>query len=207
MRSEEEDGALESAHPRWRGAHFCFLWLSGFCFGSSPLARGTSGAWTMYKKNFGLIPAGAGHISAVAVLLGRWWAHPRWRGAHGKSRTMGHAQGGSSPLARGTWRLLARQGCSVGLIPAGAGHILRCTRPCRQRAAHPRWRGAHARATRGALSHTGSSPLARGTFHLGHEFFFRHRLIPAGAGHMECLRYPCCYGAAHPRWRGAHANS
>ena len=51
-------------------------------------------------------------------------AHPRWRGAHLKDIYSDVFLAGSSPLARGTSP--QRLGCAprIGLIPAGAGHIL-----------------------------------------------------------------------------------
>ena len=70
--------------------------------------------------------------------------------------------------------------------------------------AHPRWRGAHARARPRAEVSVGSSPLARGTFPASVILIPMPGLIPAGAGHICGRDPPCTYPTAHPRWRGAH---
>ena len=70
---------------------------------------------------------------------------------------------GSSPLARGTLGDTPITIVGNGLIPAGAGNTPIYGEDREIPGAHPRWRGEHPVRKFMNGSHTGSSPLARGT--------------------------------------------
>ena len=72
--------------------------------------------------------------------------------------------GGSSPLARGTYRRRARNRTDRRLIPARAGNIDGAIAEPSRDTAHPRSRGEHGRLSDEVSPIHGSSPLARGTF-------------------------------------------
>ena len=72
--------------------------------GSSPLARGPSGAAMAAINATRLIPARAGNIHVPAPLEPSTRAHPRSRGEHRLAALVGRLAAGSSPLARGTWK-------------------------------------------------------------------------------------------------------
>ena len=90
-------------------------------------------------------------------------AHPRSRGEHIERAEEGEEVGGSSPLARGTSRLILAVLVLARLIPARAGNMLKNGLEVVASTAHPRSRGEHvsSRIRNNAVS--GSSPLARGT--------------------------------------------
>ena len=131
--------------------------------GSSPLARGTHGIGCTLEKCRGLIPARAGNTRTFSPSHAARWAHPRSRGEHPYKPLRVLLMMGSSPLARGTLRIISIPRARVGLIPARAGNTgIRRLHAARIRA-HPRSRGEH--PSPGALEAAarGSSPLARGT--------------------------------------------
>ena len=92
--------------------------------GSSPLARGTSRLGTARSAGGRLIPARAGNIRGTPAYLIHAPAHPRSRGEHKNTRAADFYINGSSPLARGTYILVAHQVSFHRLIPARAGNIL-----------------------------------------------------------------------------------
>ena len=131
-----------------------------------------------------LIPARAGNmVGAGAPRVGES-AHPRSRGEHNFRVSLSCTVTGSSPLARGTSKILELPLFRVRLIPARAGNIAIMTSTSTPAAAHPRSRGEHANSL----------------------FIFPPpaRLIPARAGNilrglLGHYRVP-----AHPRSRGEH---
>ncbi len=74
--------------------------------GSSPLARGTQEIIEDDKYCLGLIPARAGNTGYGFCGADHAWAHPRSRGEHLLIFEQGERGVGSSPLARGTPRIL-----------------------------------------------------------------------------------------------------
>ena len=193
-------------HPRSRGEHESGVRSIVASIGSSPLARGTLRLRARRPPLAWFIPARAGNTISRPPITWTSSVHPRSRGEH-RSRSGPRAQdSGSSPLARGTpprpervARLLrfiparagntgpGRYGMALRrFIPARAGNTARAPRAPRARPVHPRSRGEHPRASSGARSMAGSSPLARGTL----------RRTPRTA-----------IAAVHPRSRGEHPGS
>ena len=89
-------------------------------------------------------------------------------------------------------------------IPTRAGNTFQ--RPGRPvaGAVHPHSRGEHFGAARGNGLHAGSSPLARGTRHIGTQALEALRFIPTRAGNTNtgCTSRPTM--AVHPHSRGEH---
>ena len=193
--------------------------------GSSPRARGTCHRHRGNPGGVWLIPAGAGNIRTRCTRSGTRRAHPRGRGEHFGPTAEAKDPRGSSPRARGTWcwlGVLSRRG---GLIPAGAGNMVECSRRITTPRAHPRGRGEHGLtedAAKGELwlipagagnmppfpppfvGGLGSSPRARGTCHPIRQAGGHDRLIPAGAGNMTPGPWIRDSDEAHPRGRGEH---
>ena len=133
----------QPAHPRSRGEHWDKEDGTKGYSGSSPLARGTSKTAAAFLKATRLIPARAGNIHQ-----GRRWnngapAHPRSRGEHQKQNGHSRHGYGSSPLARGTFRLGGFRASTRRLIPARAGNMGFLPVIIGYLPAHPRSRGEH----------------------------------------------------------------
>ena len=88
--------------------------------------------------------------------------HPRSRGVYNDPITVGIAQWGSSPLARGLRARLCNHHSFARIIPARAGFTVTPLRPAYCVADHPRSRGVYFGARRLRFGMLGSSPLARG---------------------------------------------
>ena len=90
-----------------------------------------------------------------------------------------------------------------GIIPAGAGHLVRSTPDTSGVPDHPRRCGAFCVSCAGCCAHGGSSPQVRG-ISLARVFSGLHEgIIPAGAGHF-CLEISESVAAwDHPRRCGA----
>ena len=116
------------AHPRRCGEHIDRCPFANAFVGSSPQVRGTSNRLFHTPAHHGLIPAGAGNISRIAV--SRWCprAHPRRCGEHGIDTSSDLGAAGSSPQVRGTSGRGFARPHKIGLIPAGAGNINPCFR-------------------------------------------------------------------------------
>ena len=185
MKASGQSYQFATAHPRSRGEHsFCRYW-SGRVTGSSPLARGTSLAFSFLVSWHRLIPARAGNIYHFTTRVLFLAAHPRSRGEHLVLPLLCRSGGGSSPLARGTSTDEHGLRWYSRLIPARAGNIF--PRPLRRvvTAAHPRSRGEHpGNAERNPVP-DGSSPLARGTLIICRVMRILCRLIPARAGNIR----------------------
>ena len=93
------------AHPRSRGEHTPEDVISLAVPGSSPLARGTRGSFSLETIGIGLIPARAGNTVNYSFHFTTLWAHPRSRGEHYLNGKEYDLSEGSSPLARGTLEL------------------------------------------------------------------------------------------------------
>ena len=91
-----------AVHPRSRGEHSPLGIETVTTAGSSPLARGTRGDLHLERHDLRFIPARAGNTSHRTPPPGCGAVHPRSRGEHCGDAAPVAAQGGSSPLARGT---------------------------------------------------------------------------------------------------------
>ena len=89
---------------------------------------------------------------------------------------------GSSPLSRGTPRIVTSQGLQLRFIPALAGNTAGWSAAPTRRTVHPRSRGEHVKTPNGEVGTIGSSPLSRGTPTRSREKISRLRFIPALAG-------------------------
>ena len=191
-------------HPRSRGEHGRQVDEVAVRYGSSPLARGTRPERCTRPRCRRFIPARAGNTSGAAAGRGSSPVHPRSRGEHGLPGSCWWCCMGSSPLARGTPRarevvLLARR-----FIPARAGNTSLGASRAGSSSVHPRSRGEHPIRSRPACSHSGSSPLARGTLLPPAFFRVRTRFIPARAGNTGHRISRPCPLPVHPRSRGEH---
>mgnify|MGYP001013199085 CR=1 FL=1 len=154
-----------------------------------------------------LIPAHAG--STVCDNSGQplQAAHPRSRGEHAMSTSLGRVSGGSSPLTRGA-RARARLGTiRERLIPAHAGSTVGDPTSAASDWAHPRSRGEHNTLDLEPMRAAGSSPLTRGAPNSLKAAPSSRRLIPAHAGSTLRGAAPRNNEPAHPRSRGEHKPS
>ena len=117
-------GRWSRAHPRSRGEHRSGGRRESRHGGSSPLARGTHYTPACRAATMGLIPARAGNTPGGRLCCRDDRAHPRSRGEHRSDSFMRWYFSGSSPLARGTPRMLRLSVLCLGLIPARAGNTL-----------------------------------------------------------------------------------
>ena len=193
-----------TAHPRSRGEHSVCARFCDRIYGSSPLARGTRFARYITFLLLRLIPARAGNTRYHPRRARPAAAHPRSRGEH-SPRTLDYGSAlGSSPLARGTPKLVHAAELGARLIPARAGNTQYTDITEYNATAHPRSRGEHAVVEVEAQPDCGSSPLARGT-QIGRNRRRRaNRLIPARAGNTPDSADVSPEGSAHPRSRGEH---
>ena len=152
-----------SAHPRSRGEHALLRCVPWWCFGSSPLARGTLISFLAPIVAFRLIPARAGNTGSHTGGIVICPAHPRSRGEHMGNHSFLARGCGSSPLARGTHSFVLRRYCCARLIPARAGNTRSARHASKNFSAHPRSRGEHTTTFERNRKCPGSSPLARGT--------------------------------------------
>ena len=156
------------------------------------------------------IPAGAGNTQNSRNRRLIVSVYPRWRGEHITAGERMSVKPGLSPLARGTQVLFARITSGARFIPAGAGNtsgapaVHGCDTVYPRSAVYPRWRGEHTLRHCCGCSHTGLSPLARGTRFRPGSSDPRGRFIPAGAGNTTSGKAPTLSGPVYPRWRGEH---
>ncbi len=172
--------------------------------GSSPRARGTFVESSFERLRRRFIPAGAGNISSLSLVLLQTTVHPRGRGEHPHRPVCQGGGPGSSPRARGTFMGDHGQPAGIRFIPAGAGNIYCDAGTFRAVTVHPRGRGEHSTKRSGLFLMRGSSPRARGTYEFDSCDLIDERFIPAGAGNMvELISHPH-HAAVHPRGRGEH---
>ena len=129
-------------HPRSRGVYVCSEPAEVGGPGSSPLARGLRRHQAVHGGGPRIIPARAGFTRTSGMLVSLYEDHPRSRGVYRRSTTPTARFPGSSPLARGLRRRCRPRTRPGGIIPARAGFT--------------------AEQYKDWLTHTGSSPLARG---------------------------------------------
>ena len=195
---------LLTVHPRSRGEHYTCARFKRRFDGSSPLARGTPPAVASRLPEHRFIPARAGNTSSAVIRPAASPVHPRSRGEHRPPSRPAFPSTGSSPLARGTHPVRARDHRRARFIPARAGN----TRPPPARrtpaTVHPRSRGEHRTTCSPPVRPTGSSPLARGTLVVDPPARLARRFIPARAGNTGCARRAGPPRSVHPRSRGEH---
>ena len=136
-------GGVHADHPRSRGVHPVTESGNLNVAGSSPLARGSLGHHRPRHGHPGIIPARAGFTAAWVPLVDVFADHPRSRGVHSIIPLGAATIFGSSPLARGSRRLV---GCWIvcwRIIPARAGFTSPPCRPPGPAPDHPRSRGVH----------------------------------------------------------------
>ena len=192
-------------HPRSRGEHARNGCGPSTLTGSSPLARGTHLPVPPRRDGRRFIPARAGNTIITPPCAPSSSVHPRSRGEHARGSIAPQAEGGSSPLARGTRLPSALRSSAPRFIPARAGNTTGPSSPSTGPTVHPRSRGEHDSATSGASMRSGSSPLARGTLHQLPHALRRRRFIPARAGNTRGPVSGDAEEPVHPRSRGEHA--
>ena len=191
-------------HPRSRGEHSGRSLSGEIARGSSPLARGTRHPPARRALAHRFIPARAGNTQNVRCACSGAAVHPRSRGEHLRAIRLPPLGRGSSPLARGTQVVEAREPPLVRFIPARAGNTASGGGGGGRGPVHPRSRGEHLLALLLAISGVGSSPLARGT--PGADLACRRhsRFIPARAGNTASPSPRPRARSVHPRSRGEH---
>ena len=141
------------------------------------------------------IPAGAGNTPYRPGVHDERAVHPRGRGEHISTRSLGLCSSGSSPRARGTLTPCLRHTCLIRFIPAGAGNTsFPSGIPHNIFGSSPRARG-----TRQVCP--SASPRARGTHNSWHP---KVGFIPAGAGNTKHQLGRDRRRSVHPRGRGEH---
>ena len=108
--------------------------------------------------------------------------HPRLRGELGETETESGCTAGSSPLARGTHSPSIGRAFVCRFIPAYAGNSCRGRSRPKASTVHPCLRGELRTQSLRSSWIAGSSPLTRGTQHLGNRLCSDCRFIPAYAG-------------------------
>ena len=149
-------------HPRSRGV---YVWGEAEEVGedgSSPLARGLPGTWSLASSRQRIIPARAGFTSSHPSTTPGMRDHPRSRGVYVSDGFVDFLRVGSSPLARGLRSGRVRRDAHPRIIPARAGFTPPGVAPRTAIADHPRSRGVYDATTGYQSLPTGSSPLARG---------------------------------------------
>jgi hypothetical protein len=153
------------------------------------------------------IPARAGTTSRCSPGTRSPSVHPRSRGDH----VDGHEEigdvHGSSPLARGPPLSTSQAIVSARFIPARAGTTGVAPALLAPVTVHPRSRGDHHHACRGAVRSDGSSPLARGPPREAQREDPDRRFIPARAGTTWPAPATGPARSVHPRSRGDHYDS
>ena len=104
---------------------------------------------------------------------------------------------------RGTFRRLSQRRVSIGIIPAGAGHLPSTSSLINSFSDHPRRCGALRGFYIRVVSDAGSSPQVRGTSGRAKSGVFRCGIIPAGAGHFHIPTRTPIFNGDHPRRCGA----
>ena len=112
-------------HPRSRGVYAAGGGQITSGAGSSPLARGLPVPPRIREVQNRIITARAGFTGRTWPTNSRVRDHPRSRGVYIIFRTVLENANGSSPLARGLRRWIARESAGAGIIPARAGFTSR----------------------------------------------------------------------------------
>ena len=179
-----DDGFDGQDHPRSRGVYRNPKMSTIRKAGSSPLARGLLRGLVNRIGSTRIIPARAGFTRNGSGRVPLIWDHPRSRGVYNDPITVGIAQWGSSPLARG--------------LPEKMEERLDSVKD------HPRSRGVYPVEITDTLSGHGSSPLARGLQPDAQPPQPPTRIIPARAGFTPSTFCPSSAARDHPRSRGVY---
>ena len=139
---------------------------------------GSGGEWCQHR----FIPAHAGNTYFLKIGDTRWTVHPRSCGEHWLRFESSHFLTGSSPLMRGTHKLLSTRLPIIRFIPAHAGNTPERTSAYYPRPVHPRSCGEHIVKCPTSRRSFGSSPLMRGTQLWSQSIHHYRRFIPAHAG-------------------------
>ena len=169
-----------------------------------PAHAGNTKAVARTSAMLRFIPAHAGNTSSRAGPYRPSTVHPRARGEHFVTRLLLLASLGSSPRTRGTLPSAARRHKWTRFIPAHAGNTPPPEVSRRSLPVHPRARGEHADAHRGASRVPGSSPRTRGTLAGNQVGVAQGRFIPAHAGNTVRAGAGSQVCPVHPRARGEH---
>ena len=169
-------------HPRIRGEHSKFCFISSSEMGSSPHPRGTPFTCKDIGKFRGIIPASAGNTIHTSAHIYRLWDHPRIRGEHTGTDMVITSVVGSSPHPRGTRKCICTLFQSNRIIPASAGNTVVASSFSQTGKDHPRIRGEHRLPVLRCYLRLGSSPHPRGTPDWRAFLDSKHGIIPASAG-------------------------
>ena len=150
------------------------------------------------------IPACAGNMIFSLVVRPRRAVHPRVRGEHRCPFCRTKCACGSSPRARGTYRVGVQITEQHRFIPACAGNMVYQSGGNSVRPVHPRVRGEHYIRLLPLIQKSGSSPRARGTLARAIREVLGNRFIPACAGNILSGCGTKGSPAVHPRVRGEH---
>ena len=175
--------------------------------GSSPHVRGTYQipAWQATRYRF--IPARAGNILFVAIIVVLMPVHPRTCGEHLTAYITFNCAFGSSPHVRGTFADPPDDVPRRRFIPARAGNMQLTPPFIAWITVHPRTCGEHAPVRVNVPRLTGSSPHVRGTsVHVSVTWTW-DRFIPARAGNIPPDSSAPSAWTVHPRTCGEHSAS
>ena len=194
-----------AVHPHSRGEHLLITSCARSCPGSSPLARGTRRTHRHLPPGRRFIPTRAGNTPYRVQSARASAVHPHSRGEHGSQPRVLVAEGGSSPLARGTRVFTLDHPVINRFIPTRAGNTNyanphNCLCPV-----HPHSRGEHIWPSDDHDQCAGSSPLARGTRDPLRRNDLQVRFIPTRAGNTRSRRLARTRSTVHPHSRGEHA--
>ena len=173
---------VRRAHPRMRGDHGTVADLMQHDLGPPPHARGSPLRAGEAAGAGGPTPACAGITSRRRAPGRSGSAHPRMRGDHVRECLDDLQDGGPPPHARGSRPRLPQLPDLAGPTPACAGITSWRTAARSPRAAHPRMRGDHMRATAWFASQDGPPPHARGSLERRGVPWSRYGPTPACAG-------------------------
>ncbi len=153
--------------------------------GLSPHARGTSYRTITYWVHIRFIPACAGNMSYVHIMVRSAAVYPRMRGEHITYPLRSKTIIGLSPHARGTFDDIEVETVGIRFIPACAGNIGLLAEIHAGRTVYPRMRWEHGLCPPPGVAPGGLSPHARGTYNRGHQDRLVQRFIPACAGNIR----------------------
>ena len=151
-------------YPRRCGAFRLATLTTPEDLGLSPQVRGISSLVRAFTVQAGIIPAGAGHLRTLRRVTLKSGDYPRRCGAFRPISLDGEPVVGLSPQVRGISALTQHFSPPMGIIPAGAGHLLRNTKPRVRPWDYPRRCGAFQTLCRPRRAPAGLSPQVRGIF-------------------------------------------
>ena len=150
------------------------------------------------------IPADAGNILLIVLVVAGISVHPRGCGEHAVAMCSAMQSCGSSPRMRGTCAENVRCSLHHRFIPADAGNILPHPADTSTQPVHPRGCGEHIHPGFYFYPTDGSSPRMRGTCYRWRHGLAIQRFIPADAGNILPTKRATMGIAVHPRGCGEH---